>query len=362
MITLTELPRPAILILASPFRPRGETMSHQQAAGIQTDGVPPLGYVFISYVREDSGRVDELQQALETAGIRVWRDTAALWPGEDWRAKIRQAIAGDALVFIACFSRIGLDRQTSYQNEELVLAVEQLRLRRPDEPWLIPVRFDNCEIPDLDIGGGRSLASFQWVDLFGDRPGPEVARLIAAVMRILARGSAASPAPAQLADRRQQYRLLRRLRRAGPRSAAAIVSLITVVLLATGAYLVSQVAGGQSSALVTGSVVCESGRPVIGVWIAASAGQDDSGFAHLGPPNPSGVSYPAGSEGTYSFRLAHGGSYSVHVGCGGSAHRWASKNYSPLLSSLAVRLRCDDPISSASKPGRRGKCAVVSRS
>ena len=35
----------------------------------------------------------------------MWRDTADLWPGEDWRAKIRQAIICNALVFIACFSQ-----------------------------------------------------------------------------------------------------------------------------------------------------------------------------------------------------------------------------------------------------------------
>ncbi|HCU91459.1 MAG TPA: hypothetical protein DHU96_01330 [Actinobacteria bacterium] len=57
--------------------------------------------VFISYVRENSREVDELQERLEPAGVRVWRDTADLWPGEDWRAKIRQAITQNALVFMA---------------------------------------------------------------------------------------------------------------------------------------------------------------------------------------------------------------------------------------------------------------------
>jgi hypothetical protein len=119
----------------------------------------PPGYAFISYVREDSRKVDRLQRTLEAAGVRVWRDTANLWPGEDWRAKIRQAITNDALVFIACFSRKSLARGRSYQNEELALALEQLRLRRPDVPWLIPVRFDDCDIPEWDIGGGRTLVA-----------------------------------------------------------------------------------------------------------------------------------------------------------------------------------------------------------
>src|SRR5712692_3380826 len=99
-------------------------------------------HVFISYVREDSAQVDQLQGALEAAGIPVWRDMADLWPGEDWRAKIRSAITDNAFVFIACFSKRSLARDSSYQNEELTLAIEQLRQRAPEHPWLIPVRFD----------------------------------------------------------------------------------------------------------------------------------------------------------------------------------------------------------------------------
>jgi hypothetical protein len=145
------------------------------------------GHAFISYVREDSHEVDMLQRTLEAAGVSVWRDTADLWPGEDWRAKIRRAIADNALVFIACFSSRSAARQKSYQNEEILLAIEQLRLRRPDVPWLIPVRFDDCEIPDRDIGGGRTLASIQRVDLFGDKREVGIARLLTVILRILGR-------------------------------------------------------------------------------------------------------------------------------------------------------------------------------
>jgi TIR domain len=148
------------------------------------------GHAFISYVREDSHRVDWLQVALETAGIPVWRDTANLWPGENWRANIRRAITNDALVFVACFSQLSLGRHQSYQNEELLLATEQLRRRRPEEPWLIPVRFDECVIPDYDIGG-RTFASIQCADLFGDNAEEGMARLVEAILRILQRDSGA---------------------------------------------------------------------------------------------------------------------------------------------------------------------------
>ena len=176
-------------------RAKPATLPRFPGAGGVVPDEPPLpgvqakvvGHVFISYVREDSPQVDRLQRMLEAANMRVWRDTADLWPGEDWRFNIRHAITDDALVFLACFSRKSQARKRSYQNEELALAIEQLRLRPGDEPWIIPVRFDDCDIPDVDIGPGRSLASIQAADLFGDRFHDSAERLIRAIVRILGR-------------------------------------------------------------------------------------------------------------------------------------------------------------------------------
>jgi TIR domain-containing protein len=148
------------------------------------------GRAFISYVREDSERVDKLQRDLQAAGIPVWRDIADLWPGQDWRTMIRRAITDNALVFLACFSSQSVSKRKSYQNEELTLAREQLRLRQPDDPlWLIPVRFDDCQVPDLDIGAGRTLGSIQRADLFGDRYEEGMKRLVTIVQRLLGQQS-----------------------------------------------------------------------------------------------------------------------------------------------------------------------------
>ena len=151
------------------------------------------GHVFISYIRPDAQFVDSLQDRLQSAGIKVWRDTKDLWPGQDWRQEIRRAISDESLVFIACFSRNSVSRAKSFQNDEIVLAIEQLRSRSPDVPWLIPVRFDDCDIPDRDIGGGRTLRSIQRADLFGDQHADEVERLVVAVKRMLSSGPGASP-------------------------------------------------------------------------------------------------------------------------------------------------------------------------
>jgi TIR domain-containing protein len=161
-------------------------------------------HVFLSYVREDAVLVDGLCGILAAAEVPVWRDTASLWPGQDWRLKIRDAIRNDALVFLACFSHHVLNRIKSYQNEELVLAVEEMRLRRPDQSWLIPVRFDDCQIPDFRIGGDLMLSGLQQADLFGPNGRQNADRLVQAIRQIIGPdfGSTASPGPADLIRRR----------------------------------------------------------------------------------------------------------------------------------------------------------------
>ncbi len=143
-------------------------------------------HAFLSYMHEDKEQVDELQEVLEAAGIQVWRDTRDLWPGEDWQGKIRAAIKADSLAFIACFSSAGETREKSYQYEELTLAVDEYRQRRPNTSWLFTVRFDECAIPEFDLGGGRVLDStIQRSDLFGDKKTVQTLRLTQAVGRIM---------------------------------------------------------------------------------------------------------------------------------------------------------------------------------
>jgi hypothetical protein len=149
----------------------------------------PRGHAFISYVHEDSAHVDRLEQVLQQAGIPVWRDTAQLWPGQDWRAQIRGAIAGDALAFLACFSQTSLARAVSYQNEELNEAIEQLRLRPASATWLVPIRFDDCQVPDLEIGGGRTLRYLHYASLFGPQYLHETERLVQVIRQIFGEGT-----------------------------------------------------------------------------------------------------------------------------------------------------------------------------
>ena len=122
---------------------------------------------FISYQHSDGAIVERLAEYLRNAGIKVWLDGLELQPGDQWKEKIRKAIdSGSA--FIACFSANLAARDSSYQYEELLQAIEEIRLRAPNRAWFFPVRLDDTPIEDRDIGGGARLNDIQHVNLFED--------------------------------------------------------------------------------------------------------------------------------------------------------------------------------------------------
>ena len=124
--------------------------------------------VFISYVKEDSAHVDELCKVLKVAGVPYWRDREALAPGDAWRDKIREAIRQESMVFLACFSDNSNAKLKSYMNEELTLAVEEYRQIAPDQTWIIPIRFDDVQLPKWELSTGRTLSDINYVNFFGD--------------------------------------------------------------------------------------------------------------------------------------------------------------------------------------------------
>ena len=122
---------------------------------------------FISYVSENTETVDLFCQELESRGIQIWRDRNDINPGARWKQVIREAIRQGAF-FIACFSEEYNNRGRTYMNEEVTIAIEELRQQPTDRIWFIPVKLNSCEIPNLDIGKGETLQDLQHVDLYKD--------------------------------------------------------------------------------------------------------------------------------------------------------------------------------------------------
>ncbi|MDH6136501.1 HEAT repeat protein [Kitasatospora sp. MAA4] len=124
-------------------------------------------HVFISYVHENSDLVDRLANTLKAFDIEVWVDRDRLQPGSRWSDAIREAITEGAF-FVACFSAESLQRDKTYMNEELTLAIEELRQRPADRSWFIPVLLNECALPGRSIGAGETLRSIQAVLLYKD--------------------------------------------------------------------------------------------------------------------------------------------------------------------------------------------------
>lgn len=123
--------------------------------------------VFISYVKENRQVIERLVAELERRGVSTWLDRKDIKPGQRWAGVIRKGIR-DGLFFIACFSAEYHQRDKSYMNEELTIAIEELRQRSTDSSWFIPVKVSPCDIPDRSIGAGETLRDLQWVELYDD--------------------------------------------------------------------------------------------------------------------------------------------------------------------------------------------------
>ena len=105
----------------------------------------------------DKEVVHKLYQRLIREGLNVWLDAERLQPGQDWQSEIRNALL-KCDVILVCLSR-GFNKQQGYRHEELKLALEKANFLPDDEVFIIPVRLEECDMPE-------SLRHLHRVDLF----------------------------------------------------------------------------------------------------------------------------------------------------------------------------------------------------
>jgi len=113
--------------------------------------------IFLIYAHADKKEVYKLYQQIVKNGINAWLDSQNLQPGQDWQHEIREAILKSDVV-IVCLSS-GFNKQQGYRHEELKIALEKAKLLPEDEIFIIPVRLENCDMPEV-------LMHLHRVDLF----------------------------------------------------------------------------------------------------------------------------------------------------------------------------------------------------
>ena len=121
--------------------------------------------IFLAHAKEDKEIVTALYYRLKKKGYEPWLDKENLLPGQFWRAEIPKAIR-NSQVFIACLSNRSVEKQ-GYVQDEFKMALKTCASKPTGSVYLIPIRLDECVIPELrQEEYGLTLRDIQWLDFF----------------------------------------------------------------------------------------------------------------------------------------------------------------------------------------------------
>lgn len=152
---------------------RNSVSADGPAPSSRRDASPPMGFIFLSYAREDKKRAREIAKLLRQHSVEVWVDLFRLLPGQRWEPLISSAIA-DCVGAVFLASRHSLSKET-YIQEELDALTGRGAALGEEAPFLLVVRLEDVPIED------PRLRPFHWIDFFeGDEPPPEFLNLIKA--------------------------------------------------------------------------------------------------------------------------------------------------------------------------------------
>lgn len=114
---------------------------------------------FLSHAHADKNAVDRLHAWLEQAGLQVWYDAVHLPAGARIATELGRAIpqCRSALILMSPASVA-----SGWVEDEWNLACTERNRADAREFRVIPVRIEDCEVPDF-------LQSTKWVDLAGER-------------------------------------------------------------------------------------------------------------------------------------------------------------------------------------------------
>ncbi|MEL4893834.1 AAA-like domain-containing protein [Crocosphaera sp. Alani8] len=119
--------------------------------------------IFLAHANEDKPLVRELYGKLVEAGYKPWFDEEDLLPGQNWREEIPKALKNSDM-FIACLSSTSISKR-GYIQKEFKMAMEMMAEFPSGTIYFIPLKFDDCEIPELRQSEyGLNLKDLHWLD------------------------------------------------------------------------------------------------------------------------------------------------------------------------------------------------------
>lgn len=125
---------------------------------------PKTPRVFLCHAKEDSKQVEELYYLLQDEGLDPWFDKENLVVGDRWEDEIYQAIEKSDF-FAICLSKTSVNK-TGFIQKEIRTAVNEYQRRPQGVAYLLPVKLENCEVPEIKLDSNTRLADLQWIDVF----------------------------------------------------------------------------------------------------------------------------------------------------------------------------------------------------
>jgi hypothetical protein len=116
--------------------------------------------VFLAHAAEDATLVERLYDDLHRNGFEPWMDRRKLMPGQNWPRAIERAIDTSSY-FFACLSNRSVTK-IGHFHAEMRYALTCARKVPIDEIFFIPLRFDECHVPN------EISRDLQYVDMFPD--------------------------------------------------------------------------------------------------------------------------------------------------------------------------------------------------
>ena len=121
--------------------------------------------IFLAYAKENKAQVIDIYKKLKKEGYSPWLDEENLLPGQLWNEEIQKAIKSSHF-FIACLSKQSISKE-GYIQSEFRLALLCCAEKPRGSIYLIPLKLDNSEIPDLRQDKyGIALRDYQWVNYY----------------------------------------------------------------------------------------------------------------------------------------------------------------------------------------------------
>lgn len=121
--------------------------------------------IFLAHVTEDQAKAQQLYDQLEAEGFLPWMDAVDLMPVQNWRCDIPRDVK-NAAICLTCFSKRSVANK-EYVQQKFRHALWAYADVPPNTIYLIPIRLDDCEVPDLRLPELKlDLRNLHWVDLF----------------------------------------------------------------------------------------------------------------------------------------------------------------------------------------------------